>query len=204
MASRLILASASPRRAELLRQLGLRFEIYAPTAGEDPEDAAPEGPAQGEDAVRAAEIAARRLAQAKASAAAGRHKDALVIGADTIVVEGRQFLGKPRDADEARAMLRQLSGKGHHVVTAIALVRTSPALRLVDSTTTAVWFRELSDDEIARYVASGEPIDKAGAYGIQGRAAAFVERIEGDYFTVVGLPLAMTAKLLIDAGVQMP
>lgn len=200
----IVLASASPRRAELLRQIGLRFSVYAPTGGQDPEDVAPDAPGQREDAVRAAEQAARRLAAAKAEAGAGDHRGALIIGADTIVVADGRFLGKPVDAADAAAMLRRLSGRRHHVVTGVAVVRRDPVLRLVDSSVTGVWFRSLTDEEIARYVASGEPLDKAGAYGIQGRAALFVERIEGDYFTVVGLPIAALGKLLLRAGLELP
>ena len=200
----IVLASASPRRAELLRQIGLRFRVHAPAGGQDPEDVAPNASGPREAAVHTAEHAARRLAEAKANAAARDYPDALVIGADTIVVADGRFLGKPLDAEDAAAMLRRLSGRRHHVVTGVAVVRRDPALRLADSSTTGVWFRSLTDEEIARYVASGEPLDKAGAYGIQGRAALFVERIEGDYFTVVGLPVASLGRLLAAAGVSLP
>lgn len=198
----IVLASASPRRADLLRQLGVAFTVYAPSGGLDPEDVAPEGPPAGEDPLRAAEAAARRLAEAKAQAAAQEYPAACVIGADTIVVAAGRFLGKPRDPADASSMLRLLSGRHHHVVTGIAVLREQPSLRLVESAATRVWFRSLTDEEIGRYVATGEPLDKAGAYGIQGRAAAFVERIDGDYFTVVGLPLALLTVLLERAGVR--
>jgi septum formation protein len=199
-----VLASASPRRAHLLGQLGLRFIVHAPEGGRDPEDVAPAGPAPGDDPVDTAGRAARRLAEVKAEAGAAAHPRALVIGADTIVVADGRFLGKPADAAQARAMLRALSGRRHHVVTGVALVRREPSLRLVDASVTAVSFRRLSREEIDRYVASGEPLDKAGAYGIQGRAALFVERIEGDYFTVVGLPLSLLGRMLAQAGVALP
>jgi septum formation protein len=130
--------------------------------------------------------------------------DAVVIGADTIVIAEGGILGKPADDADAARMLRLLSGRRHRVVTAVAVVRRQPPVGLVDSSETAVWFRRLTLDEISRYVATGEPLDKAGAYGIQGRAGAFVDRIEGDYFTVVGLPLARLAALLHQAGVQLP
>lgn len=152
--------------------------------------------------MRAAQAAARRLAEAKAGAVARREPEALVIGADTIVVAEGRFLGKPRDADDARTMLRLLSGRRHDVVTGVAIVRRDPPLRMVDSTVTAVWFRPLPDAEIDRYVGSGAPLDKAGAYGIQGKASLFVERIDGDYFTVVGLPLARLAAMLERSGVR--
>lgn len=199
-----VLASASPRRAHLLSQLGLRFTVYAPEGGRDPEDIAPAAPAPGDGAVEAAGRAARRLAELKAEAGAGVHPRALVVGADTIVVADGRFLGKPADAAEAREMLRTLSGRLHHVVTGVALVRREPPLRAVDASVTAVSFRRLGDEEIDRYVASGDPLDKAGAYGIQGRAALFVERIEGDYFTVVGLPLSILGRMLAEAGVPLP
>jgi septum formation protein len=144
------------------------------------------------------------LAESKAAAVADGVPDAVVIGADTIVIAERGILGKPADDADAARMLRLLSGRRHHVVTAIAVVRRQPPVRLVDSSETAVWFRRLTVDEILRYVATGEPLDKAGAYGIQGRAGAFVERIDGDYFTVVGLPLARLAALLSQADVQLP
>ncbi len=200
MNPRIILASASPRRAELLRQLGLVFDI-SPPAQDDPEDVAPEAVAPGTHLVRAAETAARRLAEAKAAAVGRLAPDAVVIGADTIVVAEDGLLGKPQAAAEAREMLRQLSGCRHDVVTGVAVVHERRNLHLVDSSTTAVWFRTLTEDEITRYVATGEPLDKAGAYGIQGKAAVFVDRVDGDYFTVVGLPLARLAALLQRAGV---
>lgn len=199
-----ILASASPRRAQLLTRLGLRFTVHAPGAGQDPEDVAPAAPAPGEDAVEAAGRAARALAEAKAEAGSREHPRALVVGADTIVVADGRFLNKPADAADAASMLRALSGRRHHVVTGVALVRREPPLRLTEASVTAVSFRALSDEEIVRYVASGEPLDKAGAYGIQGGAALFVERIEGDYFTVVGLPLQALSHLLRQAGVVLP
>ncbi|MDQ7828979.1 MAG: Maf family protein [Armatimonadota bacterium] len=212
--SPLVLASSSPRRAELLRLLGLAFTVHpvgdeaASPAAEAPD--APVGPAEAggreagscRDAPGAAALRARRLARAKAEAAAPHYPGAVVIGADTIVVVDGRALGKPRDAAEAAAMLRQLGGRTHHVATGIAVVRADRDLRLDAVTLTAVTFRPLSEDEIAAYVATGEPFDKAGGYGIQGRAAIFVERIEGDYYGVVGLPLAPLALLLRRAGVR--
>jgi len=128
--------------------------------------------------------------------------DAIVIGADTIVVVEEEILGKPADAEDAARMLRRLSGRRHHVASAVAVQHIARNVHLVDSGMTAVWFRDLRDDEIAAYVATDEPLDKAGAYGIQGRAALFVDRLEGDYFTVVGLPLIRLAALLERAGVR--
>jgi len=126
----------------------------------------------------------------------------VVIAADTIVVAGDRFLGKPRHAGDARDMLRSISGRRHHVVTGVAVVHGRKNLSLADSAVTAVWFRELGDDEIARYVETRESLDKAGAYGIQGKGAVFVERLEGDYFNVVGLPLLTLASMLERAGVR--
>lgn len=198
---RIILASASPRRAELLRQIGVAFEVR-PVPDEDHPEATPLRVPPGSPVLQSAEHLARTLAESKASAVAASIPDAFVIGADTIVVAEQGILGKPADANDAARMLRQLSGRGHHVVSAVAVQHASEGLRLVDSAVTAVWFRSLREDEIAAYVATGEPLDKAGAYGIQGRAALFVDRLEGDYFTVVGLPLACLAALLERAGVR--
>ncbi len=147
---------------------------------------------------------ARRLAASKAASVADAEPEAVVIGADTIVVTEQGILDKPLDAADAARMLRLLSGRRHHVVTGVAVIRRRPPVSLVESSETAVWFRPLTEGEIARYVASGEPFDKAGGYGIQGPAGAFVERIEGDYFTVVGLPLARLATMLRRAGIDAP
>lgn len=200
---RLILASASPRRAALLQQIGLAFEVRPVPDEEHPENV-PLRPPQESTSLLAAARLARELADGKASAVAASVPDAFVIGADTIVVADERILEKPADERDATRMLRLLSGRRHDVVTAVAVVRHQPPIRLVESSQTAVWFRRLSEDEIAAYVASGEPRDKAGAYGIQGRAAAFVERIEGDYFTVVGLPLARLTALLNQVGLTVP
>lgn len=198
---RIILASASPRRAELLRQIGMVFEVR-PAPDEDHPEAAPLQLPPGLPLLQGAEHLARALAESKASTVAASIPEAIVIGADTIVVAEQGVLGKPADADEAARMLRLLSGRQHHVVSAVAVLCPSQRIQLVDSTVTAVWFRDLREDEIAAYVATGEPLDKAGAYGIQGRAALFVDRLEGDYFTVVGLPLVRLAVLLERAGVR--
>lgn len=172
---RLILASQSPRRRELLTIAGFDFvvrsrpvaEVRAP--GESPVDYV------------------KRLAKQKAEAAR-ESDDEIVLGADTVVVIGDRVLEKPTDADDARAMLRMLSGRAHVVITGICLLH--PGGAIIDQESTRVYFVELSDSEIDAYVASGEPMDKAGAYAIQGLASKFVDRIEGCYFNVMGLPLA--------------
>ena len=201
MQRRIILASTSPRRAELLRQIGMTFEVR-PIPDEDHPEATPLPLPAGLPVLEGAERLAGTLAESKAAAVAASIPEAIVIGADTIVVAEQGILGKPADAEDAARMLRLLSGRRHHVVSAVALHVFSLGLRLVDGAVTAVWFRDLREDEIAAYVATGEPLDKAGAYGIQGRAALFVDRLEGDYFTVVGLPLVRLAALLERAGVH--
>jgi nucleoside triphosphate pyrophosphatase len=180
---RLILASASPRRAELLRAAGLEFETVTVDVDETP---------------RAGETPAayvRRLAAEKSAAASYVVRDDVVIlGADTAVVVDGEILGKPRDDREAIAMLRQLSGRRHDVMTGVSLRKGDYELGRVE--TTAVEVAPLGDDEIAWYVASGEGRDKAGAYAIQGLASRFIPRIEGSYSNVVGLPIAAVSELL--------
>jgi septum formation protein len=172
----LVLASQSPRRAELLRQAGVRFVIRAA-----PVDETPLPNERPEDYVV-------RLAERKAMAVEAA-ADEIVLAADTTVVIGGAMLGKPADAREARHMLVRLSGRRHQVLTGICLRYGGQAIR--DWATTHVWFSALSRREIHEYVASGEPMDKAGAYAIQGLASRYVERIEGCYFNVVGLPVAL-------------
>jgi septum formation protein len=177
----LVLASQSPRRSEILRQAGIPFTVRA--ADVDESVLAAESPA---DYVQ-------RLAKAKAHAV-GAADGETVLGADTTVVIDGEILAKPADAADARRMLVRLSGRRHEVLTGICLRRGDHAIR--DYATTGVVFAALSDAEIDEYVASGEPMDKAGAYAIQGLASKFVERIEGDYFNVMGLPVAMVYRLL--------
>jgi len=186
----LVLASASPRRRDLLSQAGYRFAVQASSI--------PESRQPGEDAIRFA----TRLAREKAEAVfAQRPSSALepwmVLGADTVVVCDSEVMGKPTDDADAARMLLRLSGRTHHVVTGVAVVwgSSSPAIELA-AELTQVTLRTLSPDEVARYVASGEPMDKAGAYGIQGYAARWIPRISGCYFNVVGLPVALVTSLL--------
>lgn len=178
----LILASASPRRSELLTAAGIFFEIAAANVDETP--------LTGE----AAEGYVRRLAEAKAQAAAAVHPDATILGADTVVVVDGRILGKPATAADARAMLTELSGRTHEVLTGVALVTPSGTQTAVEST--SVEFSRLTSGEIEWYVESGEPMDKAGAYAIQGLASRFIERIEGSYSNVVGLPVSLVYRLL--------
>lgn len=199
----LVLASASPRRAELLRQAGFSFEVVLP--GEEEETRGVQVAPGGGDVLREIEELrerARSAALAKAVSASRSRPDAVVVAADTLVAVDGMLLGKPASQEEAAEMLRRLSGRAHHVVTGVAVVVARRGLMVADDSTTVVRFRELRGEEILRYVATGEPMDKAGAYGIQGRAAVFVERLEGDYFGVVGLPLALLARMLEEAGVQ--
>ena len=185
---RLILASASPRRQALLEQAAYAFEVRPADDVEGPRLAG-ECPAD----------YARRSAELKAAAVSREAPEALVLGADTVVAVGDEVLGKPADPADAYRMLARLSGRSHWVHTGIGAAFGGRVLRS-DVVSTEVFFRPLSSEEIAAYVETGEPLDKAGAYGIQGRGALLVERISGCYFTVVGLPLSRTRELLIAAS----
>jgi septum formation protein len=193
----LILASASPRRRELLAQVGYRFEVHPAHI--------PEDPLPGENPI----AYVTRLAREKAEAVfrevrsvestfenqgMGGQPSLVVLGADTTVTLDNAILGKPEDAADAARTLRLLSGRTHRVITGVALATAEGTE--VAAEATAVKFLTLSDEEIAAYVASGEPMDKAGAYGIQGHAARWIPRIEGCYFNVMGLPLALVCSLL--------
>ncbi|PCI48383.1 MAG: septum formation protein Maf [Oceanospirillales bacterium] len=183
----LILASGSPRRRELLAQIGVRFEVDVADIDEAPE------------ASEVAQAYVERLALEKARVVAARHTDAVVLGADTSVIIDGEILGKPLDEADAATMLARLAGRTHQVLTAVALVNGERAL--VRSVITQVHFRSLSEEEIQCYVATGEPSDKAGSYGIQGFGAVLVDAIEGSYSNVVGLPLTETAAMLKEFNV---
>lgn len=180
----LILASNSPRRRELLEQIGLSFTIDPADVdeqiliGETPEDYAV------------------RVARDKARVAAQRSGRGIVIAADTIVVLGREVLGKPSDHKDAARMLTLLSGREHRVITGLIVMDAATGRATARTVVTKVWFRALRTSEIDAYVATGEPMDKAGAYGIQEKGALLVDRIEGCYFNVVGLPLAVLGEIL--------
>lgn len=179
----LVLASGSPRRAEILRAVGWRFEASAPNIDETL--------ATGESA----EDYVQRLAREKAGVVASTRLFGLVLGADTTVVVDGDILGKPLDAGDARRMLRRLAGRTHEVLTGVALVRAETNRSIVRFARTRVRFAALSDAEIDAYVETGEPLDRAGAYAVQGRAAPFIESIEGEYWNVVGLPIRLVYEL---------
>jgi septum formation protein len=186
---RLILASTSPRRRELLSRLGVAFDVTAPRYDEviDPR-ASPEGQAS-----------AFALGKARSVAAF----DAVVVGSDTLVVVDRTILGKPTDPADARRMLSLLRGRAHRVITAVAVIAPGqPDHLFVD--VAVVRMRAIGNEELAEYVATGEPLDKAGAYAAQGIGARFIESIEGDQTTVIGLPLKRVAESLRQAGISMP
>ena len=189
----LILASASPRRAELLAHAGIPFEV---------------APADVDEQTRpgeAAEAHVRRLAEAKGRAAAARAPGRAVLAADTVVVIDDQILGKPADPQDAARMLRLLSGRAHRVLTGVSLLVPAgdggEAPRRTQLSVSQVWFVHLSDADIDWYVATGEPMDKAGAYGIQGLGSRFVERLDGSYSNVVGLPVALVYRMCTAAGI---
>jgi septum formation protein len=186
----LVLASQSPRRQELLRILGVPFEVI---------------PSSVDEAAAPVDLAPARLAlwlaEQKAQDVAARYPGAFVIGADTIVVLADEVMGKPADPDDARRMLRALSGVTHRVITGIAVRRAGPhPLLLSDVVETEVTFRLLTDNEIEAYLLTGEPMDKAGAYAIQGYGALLAAGIRGDYPNIVGLPVARLAELLRSVG----
>jgi nucleoside triphosphate pyrophosphatase len=181
----LVLASASPRRSELLRNAGIRFLVDPAHLQEAP--AEHEGPPE----------YAQRLAREKALAVFTRHPASAVLGADTVVVIDRHLLEKPTHQQDAARMLRLLSGRTHQVITGVCLV--AAGFERTEAETTQVTFSVLAEEEIASYVATGEPMDKAGAYAVQGVASRWVKRIEGCYFNVVGLPVPRVYRLLREA-----
>jgi septum formation protein len=198
----LVLASVSPRRRELLAQVGYQFQVHPAHIPEDPRE--------GEDPIAYVIRLAREKAEAvyrkiltggvgSIEEGVGTQSQIAVLGADTTVTLDSVILGKPENVADAARMLRMLSGKTHRVITGVALVTAEGTE--VAAEATAVRFITLSDEEIAEYVASGEPMDKAGAYAIQGRAAHWIPRVEGCYFNVVGLPLALVCSMLEARGV---
>ncbi len=193
MKQQLVLASASPRRCELLQQIGLEFQVIPSRAdelilkGETPEEHV------------------IRLSLDKATEVANRENVSgrWFIGSDTIVLCDQQILGKPRDEAHAVTMLKQLSGREHQVLSGYAIIDRETKEQRTEAVSTKVWFRQLTDDEIARYIATGEPADKAGSYAIQGLGICFVARIEGSYTNVVGLPLCKLTGAMKELGVPL-
>ena len=178
----IILASKSPRRRELMERMGLSFSVVESGADENiSKDLPPEE-------------YVKELSYRKAAYVAREHKGACVVGSDTVVVYDGKILGKPKTRDEAFSMLRMLSGKTHTVYTGIAVMCGDK--KLIDCDATRVTFSELSDDEINGYIDTGDPMDKAGAYGIQGRFCSYIESVEGSFFTVMGLPVHLLYKML--------
>jgi septum formation protein len=192
MTRSIVLASASPRRRELLKNLGLNFSV-------DPAEI---------DEIQTIKLKPAHLAKAislhKAQGAASRHADSIIIAADTFGVLDGVILGKPVDARHARKMLAALSGRCHSVITGFTVIDSATNRVVSRAVETKVYFRKLKLSEIARYVRTGEPLDKAGAYAIQGLGALLVERIEGDYYNVIGLPLCALAGVLRRFGITTP
>ena len=180
----IILASGSPRRKELLKMAGLKFSVIPSDIPEYVPDSVPPEKRSG------------FLAELKASAMSVFHPQDIIIGADTVVLCEGRILGKPKTAEEAREMLSFLSGKVHSVLTGVSIIYSDDEDADTFISETKVEFYPLSEEEIDAYVATGEPMDKAGAYGIQGKGCRLVKRIEGDYFTVVGLPVAEVMRRL--------
>jgi septum formation protein len=185
----LILASESPRRAELLRQVAIPFRIVPPAVSEE---------LSGKPSPQ--EMVAL-LALRKARAVSDQLPEGYVLGADTVVLHDETVLGKPVDPEDAVRMLRLLSGSRHSVLTGLALVNAATGYLLERLSLTQVWIKTLAEDEIKAYVATGEPFDKAGAYGIQGKGALLVEKIEGCYFNVVGLPLSLLNEMITEMNI---
>ncbi len=190
---KLILASASPRRQELLKEMGAEFDVH-PSAVDESTILA--------DHPRTFAI---RASFAKATDVSQQvTEDALVIASDTVVTLNMKLYGKPRDESEAFHFLRELSGLSHQVITAVAIARGGKEFTMMNSETTRVTFRDLSDAEIRNYIATGEPFDKAGGYGIQGEGGSLVKEIHGDYFNVVGFPCFLVKEMLTEAGYDRP
>ena len=185
---KIVLASSSPRRVKLLKQLGVPFEVVEPVGVHEEDDGVPE------------EVVLRN-AQAKADHVASKLDEGIVIGADTIVVLGDTIIGKAMTDQEATEMLTALQGRTHRVLTGLAVVDASSKRTETDVVETVVTFQPLTEDEVARYVASGEPLGKAGGYAVQGLGAVIVEEVHGCFYNVVGLPLYKLSMLLEKFGV---
>jgi len=187
---KIILASGSPRRKQMLEQVGLRFTVEVSDYEEKP--------IQGVLPFQFVET----LSLGKAKAVANNHEDAIIIGADTIVVLDNQILGKPKTKEDAKEMLKKLSGNTHSVFTGFTIIDTKNKRTITNHVETKIRFKNLSDEEISGYVETGEPMDKAGAYGVQDRGALFVEYIQGDYSSVMGLPILKIFEILKTLGID--
>lgn len=199
---RVILASSSPRRKQLLQSLNLTFDIRPPKIQEDYTLTLP--PSQIVEYVSRKK--ASSVAQEEVMNRKHKKENVLVIGSDTVVVVDNEILGKPVDVDDAQRMLHRLSGRSHHVYSGLALIHIDEGGEVkhhVGHEKTEVFIRHLNQEEIKRYVATGEPLDKAGSYAIQGYGATLVEKINGDYFTVVGFPVGLFSRLLQSAGYRL-
>ena len=187
---KLILASTSPRRKEILEKLTIPFETQNSDFEED----------MSQDL--SAEDLAKSLSFGKAKAVADKNPDAIVIGADTFVYFGGKKVGKPKDSEDAKMMLKEMSGKPHSVFTGYTIIDTSSGKVITKVIETKVYFKSLSEKQIEDYVATGEPLDKAGSYALQGLGAILIDRIEGDFFNVMGLPLSSLSDSLNEFGVS--
>lgn len=185
----IILASASPRRKQLLAQIGITYTV-APSSIEEKMNARLQPKKQAE-----------HLSLQKAKVVAKKYKNAFILAADTLVVQGNDIIGKPSSLQDAKRILRKLSGRLHKVITGFTIIDTETHKIITKSEETTVFMKKLTDKEIAAYVATGEPLGKAGAYAAQERGALFIEKIEGDFFNIVGLPLFALAKALKKFGV---
>lgn len=188
----LILASTSPRRKEILSLLGIPFTVIPSNYEEDM--TLPLSP----------EKLVQHLALGKAQAVADPLSDAIVIGSDTFVSCNGKILGKPHTPEKAKAMLRMLSGKKHTLYTGLAIIDTEAKKTITDFTTTDIYFADMTDEDINDYVATKEPLDRAGAYALQEKGALYITRLDGDYFSAIGLPLRLVAKYLKELGVFSP
>jgi septum formation protein len=186
----IILASSSPRRKQILEQVGLKFTVEVSDYEENPIPG------------MSPSVFVETLSLGKAKAVAKNHNDAIIIGADTIVVLDNQILGKPKTKEDAMQMLKKLSGNTHAVFTGFTIIDTANKKTITNHVETKIRFKKLSKEEIAAYIETGEPMDKAGAYGVQDRGALFVEHIEGDYSSVMGLPILKIFEILKEFGID--
>lgn len=187
---KLLLASSSPRRRQLLEQIGLSFEVYASNIEEIMK--------QGLSSRKQVE----HLSQQKAEAVAQKFDNAIILAADTMVSFKDEMIGKPKDAEDAKKMLRKFSGTVHSIVTGFTIIDTETNKRITNSTETKIWFREMTDEEIEKFIEREKPFDKAGAYAIHELASVFIEKIEGDFFGGVGLSVFQVAKELKEFGIE--